>query len=77
MDTLNHIFNEAEIQSIKRTPISSLGLFDRLIWIASKNGQYTVKSGYRIAMLYEKKVKEDEETSVRKGDEERLLWRGI
>lgn len=57
IDTLNQLFNEIEIQFTKRMSINSLGQPDRLIWQALKNGQYTVKSSYKCAKLYEKQVK--------------------
>lgn len=57
IDTLNQLFIEIKIQSIKRILINSLDQPDRLIWQASKNGQYTVKSGYKCAKLYGKQVK--------------------
>lgn len=60
MHILSQLFSAAEIQAIRRTPISTMGLSDRLVWTSSNNGQYTVKSGYKVAKSYERKLKEDE-----------------
>lgn len=33
-------------EAIKDTPIEDPGRNDRLVWVASKNGRYSVKLGY-------------------------------
>ncbi|KAM1756683.1 hypothetical protein ACFX11_006024 [Malus domestica] len=37
----------ADQEAIEGTPIGDISRRDRLIWAATKNGRYTVKSGYR------------------------------
>lgn len=74
---LAQLFSPEEIQIINRTPISSMGLADRLVWIQSKHGQYTVDSGYKLAKEYQKQKLGDEGTSHRRIAEEKVLWNGI
>lgn len=74
---LTQLFNYAEIQAIKRTPISTLGISDRLVSTFSKNGQYMVNSGYMIAKLCDNKMKGVEGTSSKKDEKEGNLWKGI
>lgn len=63
---LNQLFNEAYIQAIKRTPISIMGLSDKLVWNLTKNGQFSMSSRYKIAKTYKKREKRDEGTSSKK-----------
>lgn len=65
VDILTQLFNSTKIQAIKKTPISSLGISDRLVWSLSKNDQYSISSGYKVAKLCEKKKKGDERTNAR------------
>lgn len=74
---LTQLFNYVEIQTIKRTPISTVGISDRLVSTFSKNGQYMVSSRYMMAKLCDNKMKGDEGTSSKKDEEEGNLWKGI
>lgn len=47
---LHDIFNDRDIHEISSLPISHLGGADTRIWHFSRDGNYHVKSGYRIAM---------------------------
>lgn len=40
---------ENDAKAILRTPISPEGVIDRLIWHYTKDGVYSVKSGYNLA----------------------------
>lgn len=54
-ELLYQLFSEKECLSIQKIPVSSLGLTDKLIWHSTKNGQYSVKSGYKLAKDAEEK----------------------
>lgn len=41
-----------EVKLIKAIPVSRVGLEDTLIWHFSKKGQYTVRSGYHVLVMY-------------------------
>lgn len=79
MDILNQLFNSANCRDPSFYENSNY-----LSWTIqyaslefSKNGQYSINSGYKVAKLCEKKVKGDEETSERKEKEEQKCWKGI
>lgn len=74
---LTQPFSAEEIQVINRTPIGIMGISDCLDWIASKHGQYTVSSGYKVAKICGEKAKREVGTSTRRNEEERNLWKGI
>ncbi|CAN6556372.1 unnamed protein product [Malus baccata var. baccata] len=44
---LLHFLSVPDQEAIEGTPIGDISRRDRLIWAATKNGRYTVKSGYR------------------------------
>lgn len=46
-ELLKQLFTEEEVTNIIQIPVSSLGTKDRLIWMPSRNGQYTVTTGYK------------------------------
>ena len=59
MDPLTHMwvpgliqegFNEVEAKLILSTPISWTGGCDKLVWFHSRNGVYSVRSGYGVAL---------------------------
>ena len=47
-DLIRTIFNEEDCRKIKKISISEHGAMDRLVWVYSSYGQYTVKSGYAL-----------------------------
>lgn len=47
---ITDIFVENEAKAILRTPISPEGIVDRLIWHYTKDGMYSVKSGYNLTI---------------------------
>lgn len=62
----NQLFNDAEIQAIKRTPINTIGISDRLVWNFSKDKHYYVSLGYKMAKNCEKRARGDEGRSSKK-----------
>ena len=50
IELLDELFYSTDVNAIVRTPLVSHDSQDRLIWHYAKNGIYSVKSGYRIAM---------------------------
>lgn len=46
---LHNLFSAADVQAINNTPVSSLGLSDRLVWSHTTSGHYSVNSGYKFA----------------------------
>ena len=49
MELLGEIFSPRDAQAIASIPLSSKSLPDSLIWHWDNHGNYTMKSGYRIA----------------------------
>ncbi|KAM2075160.1 hypothetical protein ACFX1T_038088 [Malus domestica] len=47
LNFLQPFLTDVELETIRATPIGDSSRRDRLIWAASKNGRYSVKSGYR------------------------------
>ncbi|KAM2042654.1 hypothetical protein EV2_037173 [Malus domestica] len=43
-------FLKEDVSSILNIPLSRCGMSDRLVWHHSKNGEYTVKTGYGVAL---------------------------
>lgn len=72
-ELLSQIFSALEIELINRTHTSTVGISNRLVWSASKQGQYTVSSGYQMAKICDAKAKGDEGTSSRSTDAEKNL----
>lgn len=48
-DLLQKLFDENIQKEILRIPLSSNGLKDRIYWVWTANGDYTVKSGYHLS----------------------------
>lgn len=71
------MFNADEVQAIQEIPISNIGVPDKLVWTASKDGQYSVRTGYQVARLCKSKTRGDEGSSLRRDEEDRNLWKGI
>lgn len=46
---LKQLFSEEEEELVKRITVSSVGMRERLMWKHSKDGQYNVKSGYKLS----------------------------
>lgn len=74
---LSQLFSQEEIRSINETIFSSMGTSDRLVWSASKTGQFSVRDGYKVAKLYKDQSLGGEGTSYRRVEEEKALWDGL
>lgn len=48
------LFHQVDIQAIKQTPISVMGLSDKLVWPFTKDSQFSVKSGYKFVQYWKK-----------------------
>lgn len=57
---LRQLFKKEDVLPIRKTPTSSMGISDIMVWILSKDRQYTVKSGYQMAKVCQKRAKRDE-----------------
>lgn len=49
MNLVKNIFVEDEANLILSIPVGNMSLEDKLLWHYSKNDEYSVKSGYKIA----------------------------
>lgn len=47
-EKVEELFSERDAQAILRIRIPQISVVDRLAWVHNKNGQYSVKSGYRL-----------------------------
>lgn len=58
LQLLNHFFSSDKVEAISKTPFSTMGIVDRMIWSDTKHGQYTVSSGYKVAKLLRRRRRE-------------------
>ena len=68
-DVIEHVFELVEAVVIKGIPLCSFSQRDKLIWLFTPFGQYTVKSGFRF--LYEGSA------SVQASADDSLFWKKI
>lgn len=73
---LHQLFNEEDVQAIKKTPISMMGLSDKMVWTFANDRQYSVKTRYKLAKECEKQAKGNESTST-KARRKRLCGEGF
>ena len=71
-DLIDQIFWLEEATLIKKIPLSDRKPPDRLIWAESKDGKYTVRSAYRMALAREEA---NQPSSSR--TKENTIWRKI
>lgn len=69
--------SDSKVQNILKIPISSLRVTDRLVWSASRDGQYSVDLGYRLAKTCHNRNKHEEGMSRKTGAEKRRMWNKI
>ncbi|CAN6587433.1 unnamed protein product [Malus baccata var. baccata] len=67
--------SEGECAAISNTPIGNPQRKDRLIWAPTRNGNYSVKSGYLWLQLHSLTLRDHRSTWSRAVPE--LLWKGI
>lgn len=70
---LRQLFTNKEVLAIRNTPCSLLRRADRLVWMHSNDGQYSTRSGYKVAKSCQKRVKGDEGTSCRNEEAENKM----
>ncbi|XP_071912962.1 uncharacterized protein [Coffea arabica] len=58
-ELIAEVFEENEGKDIVRIPLSVCSMKDRIYWSKSSTGEYTVKSGYRLAKCMRKEVAGD------------------
>ncbi|VVA39976.1 PREDICTED: reverse mRNAase [Prunus dulcis] len=79
VQTVCHVFNKKEADSIVFMALSRFGCPNHLMWHFTKNGLFTVKSGYRVAVELDSNGllgrRGGGGTSVDKGG--RRLWKSI
>ncbi|KAK6147670.1 hypothetical protein DH2020_018582 [Rehmannia glutinosa] len=71
---LNELFNKKEVSAIQALPISLYRRDNRLVWHFSKNGQYQVKSGYKIAKTMKENIVAAPSSSVPNSHIWKWLW---
>lgn len=49
-DLVKHCFLSQDTEAILSIPLSANGVGDRVIWAENKNGRFSVKSAYRLAL---------------------------
>lgn len=54
-----------------------MGAKDRLVWMSTKNGQYTVLSGYTVEQTKRKQARGDEGSNNRNVEEEGKMWKKV
>ena len=68
-------FHKEDADAILRIPLSSRAVSDVLFWLHTKNGEYTVKSGYQTARLILKQEKDLGECS--KAADGSHIWKNV
>ena len=76
-ELLREIFDGENYQRITNIPISEYGDKDRLIWMFSKLGEYTVKTGYVVAKELQRKGRREsqQQGSSSRNDANSGVWR--
>ncbi|KAK6125261.1 hypothetical protein DH2020_041005 [Rehmannia glutinosa] len=67
---LNLLFNPVDVRAIRSIPLCTNRRKDKLVWHHSKDGKYTVKSGYKVAKV----LKDDETRSPASSGNNSNLW---
>ncbi|KAK6146062.1 hypothetical protein DH2020_019931 [Rehmannia glutinosa] len=73
-ELIDDLFNQEEAAAIRTIPISSYRREDRLIWHYSKDGQYRVKSGYKVAKSLQENIEAVPSTSIQISGIWKWLW---
>lgn len=70
-------FSAADVRAIQNTPVSIMGLSDKLVWSHTTSGQYSVNSGYKFAKELDRRRSGHEGTSTAREEDEEVLWKRI
>ncbi|XP_075670123.1 uncharacterized protein LOC142639871 [Castanea sativa] len=65
IEALFHLF---DVKAILKVPLSRRVVQDALVWTLTKNGRYTVKSGYHVAKQMRKEENHSGECSVQRAN---------
>ncbi|XP_042972682.1 uncharacterized protein LOC122304475 [Carya illinoinensis] len=71
---IHDIFEEGEANQICSIPISKMGVEDRIIWIYTKDGLFTVRSAYHVDMDRKRKREGEPSEVVSNGAEWKSIW---
>lgn len=75
-DLSSNLFTETDAASIMQMPISKVGAKDKLIWIHSPNGQYTVNSCYQWLSKWKHQTRQQPEGSGTQ-EQECAMWKRL
>ena len=68
-ERIHALFNQFDVEAILQVPLSRRVIQDALIWSFTKNGKYTVKSGYDVTKQLRKAESNSRETSVQRAND--------
>ncbi len=71
---IDHIFQPYDASAIKNIPLSSQASKDRLYWLGSNNGQYSVKTGYRFLVEDELKTMPSSSSTEQMNTIRKSVW---
>lgn len=70
-ELVKNLFSYTKASTILSVPVSSLGMKDRLIWKHTPNGQYSIKSGYKVVKGRVKQEKRNEGSNTKVEDDKK------
>ena len=73
-DTILEKFGVEEVVAICKIPLSRRNIVDLMVWLHTKNGKYSVKSGYHLAR---KVIRNDDGVRSSKGTGNQQIWKKI
>ncbi|XP_042962496.1 uncharacterized protein LOC122296768 [Carya illinoinensis] len=72
---LEELFSPQEREAIKAIPISPVDREDRMVWLHSSNGQFSVKSGYHLHRAMEVNVEGESSCMARDQQAWKAVWK--
>ncbi|OMO91045.1 Endonuclease/exonuclease/phosphatase [Corchorus capsularis] len=74
-NVIRAFFNQTDIKTIKKIPIGSEQIDDRIIWHFTRDGNYSVKSGYKLLLSKTSSIDDNGQSSS--GVQQAGYWRKI